>query len=248
MQERQLIFSLLMYSSTINARENLARKAGASNLILGLKDLANLQDEAASFERFARRLPVFARVRVEDDTPSDSDAELTRQEYFDKYGYWPTTFVGYDFGEPMTRMSPTIPKRFFLMWQMREALREIWRGNSDKVIEVLLPSLNEIFGDPDPEGLWPPQLKINWQYGVFVYIPRSEFQGAVYELCQRSPFVKVCANPDCPAPYFIAHKTAQRYCEEACAKVFQREWKRRWWKEKGTKWRRKRSRGKREKG
>jgi hypothetical protein len=227
MQERQLIFLLLMNSSGINAHENLARKARASNLILGLKDMANLKDEAASFDRFARRWHVFARI--EDDNPADN-------------------YVGYDYGEPWTRMPSSIPKRFFLMWQMRDALREIWRGNSDKVIELLLPSLNEIFGDPDPEALWPPQLKINWQHGEFVYVPRSEFQGAVYELCQRSPFVKVCANPDCPAPYFIAHKTAQRYCEEACANVFQREWKRRWWKEKGTKWRRKRSRGKREKG
>jgi hypothetical protein len=216
-----------MNSSTDTAHENLAPKAGVPNLILGLKDLVNTQDNTASFERFARHWPVLARV--EDDNPSNN-------------------YRGYVYGEPWTRMPPSIPRRFFLTWQMREALREIWLGNSDKLTEVLLPSLDEIFGDPDPEGLWPPQLKVNWQRGEFVYKPRSEFQGAVYKLFQRSPFVKVCANPDCPAPYFIAHKTAQRYCEEACAKVFQREWKRRWWNEKGTKWRRKRSRGKRGKG
>lgn len=232
MQERQLIFLLLMNSSTVNAHENLAQKAGAVNLILGLKDLANLQDEAASFEWFARRWPVFSRVLDED--PADTYGATAGR----------INYVGFSYGAPWTRMPPNLPKRFFLMWQMREALREIWRGNSDKLTEVLLPSLDEIFADPDPEGLWPPQLKVNWQSGEFVYKSRSEFQGAVHELFRRSPFVKVCANPDCPAPYFIAHKTPQRYCEEACAKVFQREWKRRWWKEKGTKWRRKRSRGK----
>ncbi len=216
-----------MNPSTDKARENLAPKDDVSSLIPGLKDLANLHDDAASFERFARRWPVFARVG--DDNPSDN------------YG-------GYEYGEPWIRMPPSIPKRFFLMWQMREALREIWRGNSDKLTEVLLPSISEIYADPDPEGLWPPQLRVNWQRGEFVYKPRNEFQGAMHELFRRSLFVKVCANPDCPAPYFIAHKTAQRYCEEACAKVFQREWKRRWWNEKGTKWRRKRSRGKRGKG
>jgi hypothetical protein len=236
MQECQLIFLLLMNSSTINAHENLARKASASNLILALKDLANLQDEPASFERFARRWPGFGHVLDED--PADTYRATAGR----------INYLGFSYGEPWTRMPPNLSRRFFLMWQMREALREIWRGNSDKLTEVLLPSLDEIFADPDPEGLWPPQLKVNWQSGEFVYKPRSEFQEAVHELFRQSRFIKLCANPACPAPYFIAHKTAQRYCEEACASVFQREWKRRWWKEKGTKWRRKRSRGNREKG
>ena len=99
--------------------------------------------------------------------------------------------------------------------------------------------------DPEPEGLWPPQLEIDWQLGQFRYRPRSEMQEAIYELVRRSALVKVCANHDCPARYFIARKTTQRYCEGQCAQVFQREWKRRWWKEKGTKLRREKSRGKR---
>ena len=236
-----------MNSSTIKGHGNLARKAGGSSLILGLKDLANLQDEAASFERFARRWPVFAHVLDSElcfEQPSDN---VDPQDFFQQHGYYRTIYVGYGYGEHPTRLPPNIPKRFLLIWQQREALREIWRGNSDKLAEVLLPSLHEIYADPDPEGLWPPQLKVNWQSGEFVYVPRSEFQGAVHELFRRSQFVKVCANPDCPAPYFIAHKRAQRYCEEPCAKVFQREWKRRWWKEKGTNWRRRR-RGTRGKG
>jgi hypothetical protein len=229
-----MIVSLLMNSSTGTAHENLAPKLRVPKLILGLKDLANTQDNGASFEWFARRWPVFS---VLNEDPADAFGATAGR----------INYAGFSYGEPWTRMPPNLPKKFFLMWQMREALREIWQGNSDKLTEVLLPSLDEIFADPDPEGLWPPQLKVNWQTGEFVYKPRSEFQGAVHELFRRSPFVKVCANPACPAPYFIAHKTAQRYCEEACAEVFQREWKRRWWKEKGTKWRSKRSRGKREK-
>jgi len=234
MQECQLILLLLMNSSTINAHENLARKAGASNLILGLKDLANLQDEADSFDRFVRRWHVFGRVLDED--PADTYGATAGR----------INYVGFSYGEPWTRMPPSLPKRFFLMWQMREALREIWRGDSDKLTEVLLPSLDEIFADPDPEGLWPPQLRVNWQRGEFVYAPRSEFQAAVYELFRRSALSKVCANPDCPASYFIAGRKTQRYCSEKCSGVLQRAHKLRWWNEHGKESRSsKRSRGKR---
>lgn len=214
-----------MNSSKQQTRDNLAGAPSPSNLLNGLKALANLRDDSASFEWFARLWPVFARVG--DDNPSDN-------------------YIGYDYGEPWTRMPPGIPKRFFLMWQMREALREIWRGNSDKVTQVLLPSLTEIYADPDPEGLWPPQLRVNWQRGEFVYAPRSEFQAAVYELFRRSALSKVCANPDCPASYFIAGRKTQRYCSEKCSGVLQRAHKLRWWNEHGKESRSsKRSRGKR---
>src|SRR5262245_59579539 len=120
-----------MKSSTDRSIENLAPKAGPSNFLRALKDLANAQDDAASFERFVHGWPVFSHVG--DDDPADN-------------------YRGFSYGEPWTKMPPSIPKRFFLIWQMREALREIWRGNSDKLTEVLLPSLDDIFGDPDPEG------------------------------------------------------------------------------------------------
>jgi hypothetical protein len=214
-----------MKSSKQQTCNNLAGTPSPSNLLNALKALANMRDDSASFERFARLWPVFARLG--DDNPSDN-------------------YMGFDYGEPWTRMPPSIPKRFFLMWQMREALREIWGGNSDKVTQVLLPSLTEIYADPDPEGLWPPQLRVNWQRGEFVYVPRSEFQGAVYQLFRRSALAKVCANPDCPAPYFIAGRTTQQFCSEKCSGVLQRAHKLRWWNEHGKERRSsKRSRGKR---
>lgn len=221
-----------MNSSKERTSDNLAGTTRLSNLLGGLKDLVNLQDEAASFEWFARRWPVFSHVLDED--PADTYGATGGR----------INYGGFSFGEPWTKMPPNLPRRFFLMWQMREALREIWRGNSDKLTEVLLPSLDEIFADPDPEGLWPPQLKVDWQRGEFVYKPRSEFQEAVYELFRRSPLAKVCANPDCPARYFIAGRTTQRYCSEKCSGVFQRAHKLRWWKEHGLKRRREKSREK----
>jgi len=222
-----------MNSSKRKTSDNLAAKRDPSKLLDALKELANLQDDPASFEGFARRWPAFA---LGDDPPAEQAPVAPRRGTI--------TSRGFGYGEQPPRMPPSLPKRFLFTWQNREALREIWRGNSDKLTEVLLPSLDQIFADPDPEGLWPPQLKVDWRRGGFEYVPRNEFQGAVYELVRRSPLARVCENSDCPHPYFISGKTAQRYCSEACAQVFQREWKRRWWKEKGTKWRRKKSRGK----
>jgi hypothetical protein len=40
----------------------------------------------------------------------------------------------------------------------------------------------------------------------------------------------VCANPDCPNPYFIRKRKSQKYCEAGpCVEQAQREQKRKWW-------------------
>jgi hypothetical protein len=49
--------------------------------------------------------------------------------------------------------------------------------------------------------------------------------------------MRVCANPDCRARYFVASKRIQKYCSKACAAPAQRALKRTWWKEHGPKWR-----------
>lgn len=49
-----------------------------------------------------------------------------------------------------------------------------------------------------------------------------------------------CENRDCHAPYFFARRRSQKYCSDACAVPAQREFKRKWWAENGTTWRRKR--------
>jgi hypothetical protein len=206
-----------MNSSRKETRGNLAWTDVLSNLV-------NLQDDSAAFEWFAGRWPVFSDVLDHDPTPAENHG-------------------GYSYGEPVTRMPRSLPTRFLCMWQSREALRQIWRGNSEKLTDVLFGTVWDVRAAPDPEWPWPPQLKVDWQRGEFVYIPRTEFDRAVYKLFRSSALAKVCANPDCPAPYFIAGRTTQQYCSEKCSGVLQRAHKLRWWKEHGSKWRRKRSRG-----
>lgn len=42
--------------------------------------------------------------------------------------------------------------------------------------------------------------------------------------------MRVCVNPDCPAPYFLAAKRDQRACERGpCTEWAQRLYKREWW-------------------
>jgi len=46
---------------------------------------------------------------------------------------------------------------------------------------------------------------------------------------------RVCANPECVAPYFLASRKDQRLCrEKECAAWAQREWALAWWKETGN--------------
>jgi hypothetical protein len=224
-----------MNSSKDKTGGNLAPTPDPSELLDALQELANLRDEPASFERFVRRWPGFIRV-------PDSD-------------------IPYRLSGPVTGIQ-NLPNRFLHMWQRREDLRKVWRGHSEKLAAILLPGVppeelpteeltryvSKDESNTDGEWKWAPQIKVDWQRSQFVYVPRTGFQKAVHALFRKSALAKVCANPDCVAPYFIAGKASQRYCSDACAQVFQREWKRRWWKEKGSKWRRKKSRGKGGKG
>src|SRR5215472_9472728 len=49
--------------------------------------------------------------------------------------------------------------------------------------------------------------------------------------------LRTCANPTCQTPLFIAGKAGQVYCSDLCAAHAQREYKARWWREKGPEWR-----------
>lgn len=213
------------YSSQIKPAQTLAEP----DLLGVLAELANLRDDPKDFERFVKRWPGFVLVL---------DKDLPR----------------------LSLGKGDIPNRFHSVLERREAVRRIWRGNSLTLTELLLPNEppeelqnQEAYKDRDDETgqqtgwNWEPQVNLDWQRREFIYEPRTNFQRALYGLFRQSALAKVCGNSECPAPYFIASKPTQRYCSEACAEVFQREWKRRWWAEHGAKRRRagKRSRRKR---
>ena len=149
------------------------------------------------------------------------------------------------------------PNRFYTLRSRRAALRDVWRGSSLSLTELLLPNgppeeveTPEQYVDRDESGfpagsLWTPQVSVDWQRSQFIYEPRTDFQRALYSFFRQSARAKICGNLNCPAPYFIAKKAVQRYCSDKCAEVFQKEWKRRWWAEHGDEWRHSRTKAKR---
>jgi hypothetical protein len=59
---------------------------------------------------------------------------------------------------------------------------------------------------------------------------------AIWQGAKVADRMRVCGNPECPAPYFIARKRSHKYCSQACAAPAIRELKRTWWKEHGREW------------
>jgi hypothetical protein len=59
-------------------------------------------------------------------------------------------------------------------------------------------------------------------------------------LLRANVHTSICANPECPTPYFFPSRPGRKYCEEKCAGPAQREFKRRWWREHGKAWRKQR--------
>lgn len=221
----QLDILLQMNSSKNDEGKTLAE----GDLLRAVTELANLRDDGSDFVRFFRRWSSLV---------PEVEAHGIQFERMQRAG---------------------IPARFMVLYQRRDALREIWRGNSVVLAELLLPNeppeelrgREEYLERDDENGhatgwVWSPQISVDWHRGQFTYEPRTSFQKALYLLFRRSRFAKVCANPDCPAPYFIAKKATQHYCSDGCAEVFQRECKRRWWAEHGDAWRRSRGSVKRE--
>lgn len=50
------------------------------------------------------------------------------------------------------------------------------------------------------------------------------------------PKMVVCANPECPSPYFLKSRKTQRFCDRpACIACGQREHKLNWWRRVGAK-------------
>jgi hypothetical protein len=231
-----VIYLLLMNSSTIKPGETLA-PLEPERALRAISELANLRDEPADFERFVVRWPGF--VYVSEDMPG-VHIELQQARKL-------------------------LPGKFHRLLKLRQDIRDSWNGRSEVLTELLLPSVPpeelppqeaEKYLDRDEETgrvigtLWSPseQIVADWRRGRFDYHPQTEFQRALYLLFSRSTLAKVCANPDCPARYFVAQKVTQRYCSDACSKVFQRHWKRKWWAEHGDKWRHSRKKSRRKTG
>ena len=66
-----------------------------------------------------------------------------------------------------------------------------------------------------------------------VSVPKlTPFEQAFYHLHRIAKRMRHCGNPGCPAPYFLARKKLQKYCDPKCAAPMQRQQKLEWWRKK----------------
>lgn len=121
-------------------------------------------------------------------------------------------------------------KRFFF-FHLRRKLYEVLiavtnEGKARKIIEA--------------GGVVEPAARVEQKYVDWMReIPDAAFDSVIdrLDVLWSRGLTKVCGNPECPAPYYIAQRKSQRYCGEQCADLFQREAKRNWWRERGSEWR-----------
>src|SRR5712692_3166562 len=59
-------------------------------------------------------------------------------------------------------------------------------------------------------------LTVDWARGRLGYKPQTPLQVALNLLIEKSHLTKICANPDCPASFFVAKRSITKYCSDDC--------------------------------
>lgn len=172
-----------------------------------LTELANVVPNEEGLRRFARKFPGFLP-----ESPSNPRIRLPNYAQ--------------------------VPEELHHIVLVREEIRDMWSRSSESSqhLESLLLSGKFWFGVPmfDSPPL-PGIIGVNWRRGEFVYRPQTPLQEALHYLLRNISKAKICANPDCPAPFFIGRRS--RYCSTDCSAAMQAEAKSKWWKKSGSEWR-----------
>jgi hypothetical protein len=188
-------------------------------------ELANMKDNPEAIQQILDRHPEFA-VPVPSAT-----ANLI-------HWLWENRNQAYDMNLIRTMVDGTPPiaeglTQEKVVMELRDLVRQIWQGQGGMILTVLLHRGEE-------RGRAGLTLNIgiaDWKRGEISNRAQTSLQGMFHLLLRNSPRVKLCANPDCQHPYFIASRPIQRYCSPACLRPFQNKWKRDWWEQKGKGWR-----------
>jgi hypothetical protein len=171
-----------------------------------------VRDESGRFWARVRKelLPDLANLQ------DDSCAQLRRR--------FPIFFV-----DPALKGDPVIIK-------FRDQLREVWRAATERSMRARLIlhdwvrwcSLNH-----RPTWTVP-----SWADGTYTVEPNYMVFPLALATAAGEWMAKmaVCANPACPAPYFLKTRRTRRFCElPACIAAGQRQHKLEWWRRVGAK-------------
>ena len=181
-----------------------------SNLAKMLMDLANVAPSKEAIERLAKKWPGF----LPDPT---RNPKLILPDY------------------------SQVPEGLHHIIVLREEVRELWSRTAESSLQLeslLLSGTFKIGLRPFDSPPLPGVIGINWKRGELTYQPQTLLQEALHYLLRNIRNVKICGNPDCPAPFFIGGRS--RYCSTDCSASIQAEAKRSWWQSHGEEWRRSR--------
>jgi hypothetical protein len=122
----------------------------------------------------------------------------------------------------------TIDSRHHDLFTMRDELRLIWTTGDLKTKEwrIFLFRVDPHTSVDVLSAMAPP--------------PPNAFHQAVMYLFKWAAKTRLCRNPNCSSPFFLARRKTEKYCNEDCALPAQRASKRDWWRKHGDEWRRKR--------
>jgi hypothetical protein len=197
------------------------------NLANTLQELANLYTSTRSIQRLQQKWPTFLpiapvfQIKIENRL---STGEI----------------VPLDVSEDL----------HYVIW-LRDFVRQLWAGDSSDFVrnklEHILLTGKLGWGGASPLNflnapILPGIVAVDLRHRRFEYRPQTLLQEALYFLLQNLDKAKVCGNPDCPTPYFIAPRSNTKFCSDGCVEEIKREAKLAWWKSKGNQWREKRKR------
>ncbi len=192
-----------------------------------LMDLANLYPSTDSIARLRKKWPGLL---------PDEPVGITYNVRFAR-----------ESGEPVAIDLPE--SLHWIVW-LQQIVRSLWSGHPGKAVlneleHILLSgkigaktrtAFTKLWHDASDDPL-AGIIGIDWKHGTFVYRPQTVLQQALNYLLRHSRKAKVCANPDCQAPYFIAPRSNTRYCSSDCVEAMQQQAKKEWWARSGEAWR-----------
>jgi hypothetical protein len=133
----------------------------------------------------------------------------------------------------------------YLLMPLRATLRALWRASDSGTKKWGMFRISQDFFHQGNAGLIQSPLDNSWDFLLTEVKPPSQTERLLLELVDLAEYTRYCDRPDCSAPYFIASNRGQKYCSTDCRDHAQREFKLKWWKEKGSQ--RRASKTKREK-
>jgi hypothetical protein len=130
------------------------------------------------------------------------------------------------------------------VFNLRDGLRSIWDRDAPRSDKE---SLLDRWVKWVPRGFYRLNFRawhLSIPLGRLVPDYKSLHAQLVQGVLEHSRHFARCGNPGCPAPYFLARRTDQKYCERGeCTRYAQNRYALKWWGEHGLVWRANRKKG-----